>query len=141
VHELSVCGSIAAIVTRHAAGRTVKVINVRVGQLRQIVPDTLAYCWELVSAETPLAGSRISIEPVPARIRCRVCEHVTDIGTVPVFACGGCGGFDAEVVSGEEFLVTSLELESSFPGGAERENSGSKSGKEDSPEESEGASA
>jgi hypothetical protein len=25
-----------------------------------------------------------------------------------VFVCGGCGGFDAEVVSGEEFLITSL---------------------------------
>jgi len=111
VHELSICGSIADIVTRRAAGRAVKVINVRVGQLRQVVPDTLVYCWELVSAETPLAGSRISVEPVPARVRCRSCERVTDIGAVPVFACGGCGGFDAEVVSGEEFLITSLELE------------------------------
>jgi hydrogenase nickel incorporation protein HypA/HybF len=108
VHELSICGSIADIATRHAAGRAVKVINVRVGQLRQIVPDTLVYCWELVSAETPLAGSRISVESVPARIRCRSCEHVTDVGAVPVFVCGGCGGFDAEVVSGEEFLITSL---------------------------------
>ncbi len=140
MHELSVGGSIAGIVTRHAAGRTVKVINVRVGQLRQIVPGTLAYCWELVSADTPLAGSRISIEPVPARIRCRACGHVTDVGAVPVFACEGCGGFDAEVVSGEEFLVTSLELESSLPDGAGRAAAGAKSGKEDSPEESEGAS-
>ena len=111
MHELSICGSIADIVTRRAAGRPVKVINVRAGQLRQIVPDTLVYCWELVSADTPLAGSRISVESVPARIRCRACEQVTDVGAVPVFACGGCGGFDAEVVSGEEFLITSLELE------------------------------
>jgi len=111
MHELSVCGSIADIVTRHAAGRTVKIINVRAGQLRQIVPDTLVYCWELVSADTPLAGSRISVEAVPARIRCRACERVTDVGAVPVFACGGCGGCDVEVVSGEEFLITSLELE------------------------------
>jgi hydrogenase nickel incorporation protein HypA/HybF len=110
VHELSICGSIADIVTRRAAGRPVQVINVRVGQLRQVVPDTLVYCWELVSAETPLAGSRISIEAVPARIRCRACDQVTDVGAIPVFACGGCGGFDAEVVSGEEFLITSLEL-------------------------------
>lgn len=110
VHELSICSSIADIVTRHAAGRTVQVINVRAGQLRQIVPDTLVYCWGLVSAGTPLAGSRISIEPVPARIRCRDCGQVTDVGEVPVFACGGCGGFAVEVVSGEEFLVTSLEL-------------------------------
>jgi hypothetical protein len=29
---------------------------------------------------------------------------------VPVFACGACGGFSADVVSGEEFLITSLEL-------------------------------
>jgi hydrogenase nickel incorporation protein HypA/HybF len=110
VHELSICGSIAEIVTKRAGGRVVKVINVRVGQLRQVVPDTLVYCWELVCADTPLAGSRICIEAVPARIRCRSCEQVTEIGAVPVFACGGCGGFDAEVVSGEEFLITSLEL-------------------------------
>ena len=110
MHELSICESIADIVTRRAAGRDVTVINVRVGQLRQVVPDTLVYCWELVSADTPLAGSRISVESVPVRIRCRSCEQVTDVGAVPVFACGGCGGFDAEVVSGEEFLITSLEL-------------------------------
>ena len=141
MHELSVCGAIAGIVTRHAAGRPVEVINVRVGQLRQVVPDTLAYCWELVSADTPLAGSRISIETVPARIECRACGHVTDVGAVPVFACGGCGGFDAEVVSGEEFLITSLELDSSFPGDAENEIPGPDSGKADSTEQSEGASA
>jgi hydrogenase nickel incorporation protein HypA/HybF len=111
VHELSICSSIADIVTRHADGRTVRVINVRAGQLRQIVPDTLVYCWGLVSAGTPLAGSRISVEPVPARIRCRSCSSVTDVGEVPVFACGGCGGFAVEVVSGEEFLITSLELD------------------------------
>jgi hydrogenase nickel incorporation protein HypA/HybF len=110
VHELSICGSIADIASRHAGGRAVKVINVRVGQLRQIVPDTLTYCWELVSADTSLAGSRICVESVPARIRCRSCEHVTDVGALPVFVCGGCGGFDAQVVSGEEFLITSLEL-------------------------------
>jgi hydrogenase nickel incorporation protein HypA/HybF len=110
VHELSICSSIADIVTRHAAGRTVQVINVRAGQLRQIVPDTLVYCWGLVSAGTPLDGSRISVEPVPARVRCRACGEVTDVGAVPVFACGACGGVEVQVVSGEEFLVTSLEL-------------------------------
>lgn len=110
MHELSVCGSIAGIVARRAAGRPVRVINVRVGQLRQVVPDTLAYCWELVSAQTSLEGSRISVESVPARLRCRACGHVTEVGAVPVIACGGCGGVEVEVVSGEEFLITSLEL-------------------------------
>lgn len=110
MHELSICSSIADIATRHSAGRTVTVINVRIGQLRQIVPDTLVYCWGLVSVGTTLDGSRISVESVPARIRCRSCEQVTDIGELPVFACGGCGGVDVEIASGEEFLITSLEL-------------------------------
>jgi hydrogenase nickel incorporation protein HypA/HybF len=135
VHELSICGSIADIVTRRAAGRAVKVINVRVGQLRQVVPDTLVYCWELVSADTPLAGSRISIEAVPARIRCRSCDEVTDVGAIPVFACGGCGGFDAEVVSGEEFLLTSLEIEPFFPDSAELVSPDQRAEKKGSPGE------
>jgi hydrogenase nickel incorporation protein HypA/HybF len=110
VHELSLCGSIADIVGRHAAGRTVTVIHVQIGQLRQVVPDTLVYCWELVSAETPLDGSRIEVETVPARMRCRACGHAAEVGDLPVFVCRGCGGVDAEIISGEEFMITSLEL-------------------------------
>ena len=110
MHELSICSSIADIARRRADGRAVSVINVRVGQLRQIVPDTLVYCWSLISEETPLAGSRIVVESVPARIRCRSCERTADVGDLPVFACAGCGGIDVEVVAGEEFLITSLEL-------------------------------
>ena len=124
MHELSICASIADIATRHAAGRPVGVINVRVGQLRQIVPDTLVYCWGLLCEDTTtgsvnvavgdggatVAGSRIIVETVPARIRCRSCERTADVGDLPVFACAGCGGIDVEIVAGEEFLITSLEL-------------------------------
>ena len=112
MHELSLCGAIANIVTRHAAGRPVSVIHVQVGQLRQVVPDTLVFCWELVSEGTPLAGSRIDVEGVPARMRCRACGHVAEVGDLPVFACRDCGSIDAEVISGEEFMVTSLDLAS-----------------------------
>jgi hydrogenase nickel incorporation protein HypA/HybF len=110
VHELSICSSIAGIATRHAAGRPVTVINVRVGQLRQIVPDTLVYCWSLVSEGTPLAGSRIAVESVPARIRCRACARTAEIGDRPDFSCAACGSADVQIVAGEEFIITSLEL-------------------------------
>ena len=110
MHELSLCGSIANIVGRHAAGRSVSVIHIQVGQLRQIVPDTLGYCWGLVSEGTPLADSRIAVEVIPARIRCRACDGITEVGDIPVFACRDCGSIDAEVISGEEFLITTLEL-------------------------------
>ena len=118
VHELSLCGSIGSIVERHAAGRPVSVIHVQIGQLRQVVPDTLVYCWELVSEGTQLAGSRIDVEAVPARIRCRACDQVTEVGDLPVLVCHECGSTDTEIVSGEEFMITSLELAGTSAEGA-----------------------
>lgn len=110
MHELSICGSIADIVNRHAGERRVETVHVRIGQLRQIVPDTLVYCWSIVSAETPLAGSNLEVERVPARIECRACGAVSEIVEFPLALCGSCGGAEVTVVSGEEFLITSLAL-------------------------------
>ena len=110
VHELSICGSIADIVTRRANGRSVETIHIRVGQLRQVVPDTLVYCWTLVSADTHLDGSVLDVEDVRARIRCRDCAGVHEVGDYPILLCADCDSADVEVLAGEEFLVTALDL-------------------------------
>lgn len=110
MHELSICGAIAGIVTERAGDRRVETIHVQVGQLRQIVPDTLTYCWSLVTADTTLGGSRIAVESIPAKIACRTCGGTMEIGDLPVFVCGKCQGVDVEVIAGEEFLITSLDL-------------------------------
>ena len=110
MHELSICGSIAGIATRRAEGRPVDTIHLRIGQLRQIVPDTLVYCWSMVTTATALDGSRLEVEYVPVRIECRGCGEVTDIGDFPILLCARCDSADVEVIAGEEFLVTALEL-------------------------------
>lgn len=104
------CGSIADIVTRRAAGRQVRTIHLRVGQLRQVVPDTLAYCWTMVVAETELAGTVLQTDTVAARVRCHGCGQDSEMGQFPAFACHACHSFDVAVVAGDEFLITSLEL-------------------------------
>lgn len=109
MHELSICRSIADVVARHADGRGVRTVHVRIGRLRQIVPDTLVYCWSLVCEQTALDGSRLAVESVPAEIRCRPCD-VRRVLDEPLLLCAACGGTDVEVVAGEEFLVTTLEL-------------------------------
>ena len=109
MHELSICRSIAGIVTRHAAGRPVRAVHLQLGHLRQVVPDTLTYCWTLVTADTPLDGAALDVEHVPATIRCAPCGATTTI-TAPVLVCGTCGGTDVAVVTGEEFLLTTLDL-------------------------------
>jgi len=109
VHELSLCRSIVGVVERHADTARVRRVNLQVGQLRQVVPATLTYCWSLVNADTPLGGSELCIESVPARIRCTGCAGTTELDA-PVLVCAHCGGTAVQVVAGEEFLITSLEL-------------------------------
>lgn len=110
MHELSLCGAIADIATRRAADRAVEVIHVQVGQLRQVVPDTLSFCWSLVTADTTLAGSVLEIERVAASLKCRECGGEHPLGDSFTIACRVCGSVDVTVIAGEGFLVTALEL-------------------------------
>ncbi|MCU1655459.1 MAG: hydrogenase expression/synthesis HypA [Pseudonocardiales bacterium] len=110
MHELSICGAIADIATRRAGERRVESVHVRIGQLRQVVPDTLTYCWELVVADSELDGAVLDVEQVPARIECRDCGRTGEIGDVPVFACHVCNSVEVSVIAGEEFVITALDL-------------------------------
>jgi hydrogenase nickel incorporation protein HypA/HybF len=110
MHELSLCGALAGIVSRRAEDRPVEVVHVRVGQLRQVVPETLAFCWEMVVAQTPLEGSVLDLERVPAVLHCRICEATGPLGDSIALACQSCGALDVEVTAGEEFDVTALDL-------------------------------
>jgi hydrogenase nickel incorporation protein HypA/HybF len=110
VHELSIAEAIVAIAERHAEGRTVTKVEVRVGHLRQVVPSALAFAFELVRKGTVLDGAELELEEVPARGRCRVCRVETTMSGFPL-ACSACGGLDMEILAGEELAVESLELE------------------------------
>jgi hydrogenase nickel incorporation protein HypA/HybF len=110
VHELSIAEAIVAIASRHADGARVERVEVKVGHLRQVVPDALGFAFELVTAGTPLEGAELVFEEVPAAGRCRACGAETDFLELPL-ACGGCGGFDLELLRGEELLVDALVLE------------------------------
>ena len=68
MHELSLCGAIYDIADRAAGGREVSVIHLQVGRLRQVIPDTLTYCWEMVSEDTALAGSRLDVDYRPVTL-------------------------------------------------------------------------
>ena len=109
MHELSLCQSIAGIVRTHAAGRPVVRVHVRVGHLRQVVPDTLAWCWTWSTDGSELAGSVLDVEEVPVVVHCSACGADTTLEE-PAFRCGSCDGTDVRVTAGEELLVAALDL-------------------------------
>jgi hydrogenase nickel incorporation protein HypA/HybF len=110
MHELSIADAVVTIAGRHAAGRKVSRVDLKVGHLRQVVPDSLMFAFELVAAGTELEGAELVIEEVPARVRCRACMAEATLHEFPAH-CTACRSFDVELDGGDELLVDSLEIE------------------------------
>jgi hydrogenase nickel incorporation protein HypA/HybF len=110
VHELSLSTAIVNTVAKHADGRRVTLVSLRVGRLRQVIPDTLEFYFEFVARGSVCESARLEQEVVPARLRCRACACEWEI-EIPAFRCPDCGGSDVEVASGDEFEVESIEVE------------------------------
>ena len=110
MHELSLCQSIYGIADRARDRRPVVTVHLRVGALRQVVPETLTYCWGVVTDTTPLEGSVLDVEPVPGELLCRACGATTVLADRFLIACAECEGAEVEVVHGEELVVTALDL-------------------------------
>jgi hydrogenase nickel incorporation protein HypA/HybF len=115
VHELSLCRSIYGIVDAARDGREVEAVHLQVGQLRQVVPETLEYCWTIVVDDSDLAGSRLDIDHVPVRLDCTSCGARTTVAHTLVLTCAACGGGEITLQSGEEFMVTSMDLRAREP--------------------------
>jgi hydrogenase nickel incorporation protein HypA/HybF len=110
MHELAIAQSVVAIAGRHAGGRRVASVQLKVGHLRQVVPSALTFAFELVAEGTALEGARLDLEVVPAAGTCRTCGADTVLPDFPL-CCARCESLDVEVTGGEELLVDSLELE------------------------------
>jgi hydrogenase nickel incorporation protein HypA/HybF len=102
------CEAIARKVADRAAGRTVTRVVVRIGHLRQVVPEAMAFSWEMLVTATVLDGAELEIEHVPATVWCKACETTTTL-EVPMLACGTCGSDDTELRSGDELILVSFE--------------------------------
>jgi hydrogenase nickel incorporation protein HypA/HybF len=123
VHELSIAEAVVRIASRHAGGRRVHRVELRVGHLRQVVPSALEFAFGLVAEGTPVEGAELAIDDVPAEGVCRSCGARSTMTEFPL-SCSRCGGLDLEVVAGEELEVDSLELDETLTtsGGARHGN-------------------
>lgn len=110
VHELSIAQAILDVALRHAGGRRVVAVHVRVGHLRQVVPAALAFAWELSAAETDAEGAKIELVAVPAAGVCGACGVESELRGLPL-RCPACGATRLTLVRGEELVVDSLDLE------------------------------
>ena len=110
MHELSLSSAIVDTVIRHAAGRRVTAVELTVGAMRQVVPASLAFYFEIVGRDTVCEGARLEQRLVAARLRCEACGDEWS-PELPAFRCAACGGTDVTVAAGDEFEVESIDVE------------------------------
>lgn len=110
MHELSLCQAIAGVVKPHAAGRRVDIVRVQLGSLRQVVPETLSFCWTLVRNHADMPEAELELEWITAEVACRACGRQSEIASRWSVCCPLCDSADVRVVRGEEFLVTSVDV-------------------------------
>jgi len=112
MHELSIAQSlierVEELASREGAER-VERVTVRVGALCGVDPEALGFVFPIAAEGTAAGGAQLTIERVPAAVRCRGCGRTCE-PVFPFFLCGHCGSDDVEVTAGRELDLASVDV-------------------------------
>ena len=113
MHEMGIALEIINIATASIPpdirSARVERVNLKIGKLSAVVPDSLRFCFDIVSKDTPLAGAELAIEETPVVARCKDCDARWSIAE-PVFTCKACNSGALEILSGRELDIVSIEI-------------------------------
>jgi len=113
MHELAVAEALVELVAEEVAREgPVRVVSVRVraGALCGVEPAALRFAFDAATAGTPLAGSTLHVDEVPAAVFCEVCRLEHDLPAVNCLRCPACASATARVVRGKELEVVAVEV-------------------------------
>ena len=113
MHELAICQSLIGEVARVAAtraGAKVVTVSVAIGPLSGVEAPLLARAFTVARAGTIAAEASLEIEAKPVTVRCRACDVEAEAAPNALL-CPQCGGWQVDVMSGDELLLTRVELE------------------------------
>jgi hydrogenase nickel incorporation protein HypA/HybF len=108
MHELAITQGVVDAVVERTGSAPVARVRLRVGRLAGVVPDAMRFCFELVTAATPLEGAVLEIDQPEGRGRCRSCG--ADFVLADLILLCACGSADVEVLGGRELTVASVVL-------------------------------
>ncbi|RMD70017.1 MAG: hydrogenase maturation nickel metallochaperone HypA [Gammaproteobacteria bacterium] len=112
MHEFAVCQALVkevlALAERHGA-KGISSIRLSLGPLSGVEPELLRHAYPLAAADTPASAAELLIEELPIRVRCQTCGAETEASPNRLL-CGRCGDWHTQLLSGDEMLLTSVEL-------------------------------
>ena len=113
MHELAVCQGLMhqvnQIASRENAERVTR-IRLQIGPLSGVEAQLLRDAFPIAAAGSVAADAELQIEEQAVRVRCLRCGAETDAKPNRLI-CGQCGDYRTQLLSGDEMLLSSLELE------------------------------
>ena len=109
MHELSITQEVVDQIVAKLGDVPVRRVRLEVGRLSGIVPDAMAFCFEIVTAGTGLEGASLEIESPGGSGRCRTCG--ASFATSEVLPLCDCGSADVEVTGGAGLRIREVEVD------------------------------
>ena len=113
MHEFSVCQSmldqVSAIAAQHHA-HSVSRITLQIGPYAGVEPRLLSDAFEVARLGTIADKAELSIETQPIRVHCETCGEDSE-AVINRLVCAACGDYHTRLLSGDELLLASVELE------------------------------
>lgn len=113
MHELSVAlalvEQVEALADRHGAVG-IHLIRVRIGPLAGVEPDLLATAFPMAAAGLKSETARLELLDAPIRVSCQTCGAETEARQNNL-VCAACGDWHTTVVSGDELILETVELD------------------------------
>jgi hydrogenase nickel incorporation protein HypA/HybF len=113
MHELSIAKSIIDILEqekRKHGFQSVISIDITLGPLSNVVPESLEFCFEAIKTDTIASDAKLSIRPVPMSAQCRACGKQSQFDTWET-VCPDCGSVEMNIVSGSDLEIAGIEVE------------------------------
>ncbi|MHB1189139.1 hydrogenase maturation nickel metallochaperone HypA/HybF [Thiobacillus sp.] len=113
MHELAVAQALVeqvdAVIRQHGATQA-SLIRVRIGPLAGVVPELLASAFPLAAAGSRMEHAALEFTHAPIQVRCQTCGAETE-AAMNRLICGACGDWHTQIISGDELMLESVELE------------------------------
>jgi len=114
MHELSICQSLLsqleALAAQHHSTQIYQV-RLQIGPLAGIDTKLLQHAFPLAVAGTIAQYAQLHIEQSPIMVKCRDCKTESN-AQINKLICGNCGSWQVQLISGDELLLESVELDS-----------------------------
>ena len=113
MHELSLACSVVELVGKELAlhgGGSVRFIEITIGDLSGVDNDAFLFSLNMVLERCAFAGARVMVDRVNPLAVCGVCGE--SFSPFSLYAsCPKCGSYKTRLVSGQEFRLASLIVE------------------------------